>query len=292
LNRLGGALAALLLFAAQALHAAAQTGPKDANPQAEPAGAAPALRSVLVSRAVIEDRLRAAPHGNADRKQALEAMFEQAGCKGASLTEQPVSRQDLPNVVCTLPGTTESTIIVSGHFDKVSRGDGVVDNWSGASLLPSLFEGLQNQSRRHTFVFVGFTAEEKGLAGSRFYVNQMTAEQVAETRAMVNMDTLGLGPTKLWLNHSDPKLAGALFAMAQSLKLSLAVMNADRVGDDDSDPFIRRGIPTLMVHSITRQTLHILHSSDDNLGAVSFGEHYDTYRLLAAYLAWIDVTLP
>lgn len=240
---------------------------------------------------MIEDRLRAAPHNNAERKQTLDLTLGRAGCKGPDLTEQPVKHQDLPNLICTLRGTTDSTIIVGAHFDKVSPGDGVVDNWSGASLLPRLFESLQNHPRRHTFVFVGFATEEERLAGSKSYVKQMTPTQVAATRAMVNIDTLGLGPTKLWLNHSDPKLAGALFAMAQSLKLSLAMMNADRVGDDDSDPFIRRRIPTLMVHSVTQKILHILHSGQDNLAAVSFGDYYDTYRLLAAYLAWIDTTL-
>jgi len=165
-----------------------------------------------------------------------------------------------------------------------------VDNWSGTALLPSLFQSLQGP-RKHTFLFVGFTDEEHGLVGSKFYAKQMTAQQIAETRAMVNIDTLALGPTKVWLNHSAPTLASAFFGVAQSMKLPVAVMNADGVGDDDSESFIRRKIPTLMVHSVTRPTFHILHSNDDNYGAVKFDDYYDSYRLLAAYLAYIDTTL-
>ena len=33
----------------------------------------------------------------------------------------------------------------------------------GASLLPSLFQALKDAPRKHTFTFVGFTNEEKGL---------------------------------------------------------------------------------------------------------------------------------
>jgi hypothetical protein len=264
---------------------------QDSRAHIEAPKQAPALRYTLVSRETVEARLDTAPRKNQDREPALESMFEQSGCKDVSLFEQPVTHEKFPNLICRFPGATNSTIIVGAHFDKVARGDGVVDNWSGASLLPSLFQSLQDRTRKHTFVFAGFTAEERGLAGSAYYVAHMSDAEIGRTRAMVNLDTLALGPTEVWLTHSDRKLAGALFAMAESMKLRVSVANADRVGDDDSHSFMRRKIPTLMLHSLTNPTLHILHSDDDNLSAVKFDDYYDTYRLLTAFLAWIDVTL-
>ena len=252
---------------------------------------APASRYSLVTRETVQERLDSAPPKNQDRKAKLESLFEQSGCTDRDLFDQPVRHQAFPNVICKLPGATTSTIIVGAHFDKVPRGKGVVDNWSGASLLPTIYQGLLTHRRRHTFLFIGFTGEEKGLAGSAYYVAQMTEAEVEQTRAMVNIDTLALGPTEVWLTHSDRTLAGYLYAMAKSLNLPLSTMNADQVGDDDSHSFIRRKIPTLMVHSVTNQTVHILHSEDDNLGAVKFNDYYDTYRLLTAYLAWIDTLL-
>ena len=282
-----GCLVALLSMQGVARSAFSQSG--DRSPAA--VAGAPAAEYTLLARTTIEARLQAAPRTNSDREKILDQMFEASGCKGADLAEQPVKHERLPNVVCTLKGRTESTIIIGAHFDKVNRGEGVADNWSGASVLPSLFEGLHDRPRNHTFIFVGFTSEEEGLIGSKFYVKQMTPEQAAETRAMINLDTLGLGPTKVWLNHSSMKLAEAFFAVAQSLKLPVAVVNADNVGEDDSESFIRHKIPTLMIHSITQETLHILHSNDDNFSSIQFGDYYDTYRLLTAYLASIDTTL-
>jgi putative aminopeptidase FrvX len=252
---------------------------------------APSVKFDPLAAGTIEARLKVAPGNNSKREAALERMFEQSGCQGASLSEQPVTHQKLPNVICNEPGSSPSRIIVGAHYDKVARGGGVVDNWSGASLLPSLFESLHGKPHQHTFLFVAFTAEEQGLVGSNFYAREMTPEQVEETRAMVNIDTLALGPTKVWLNHSAPALASAFFAVAQSMKLPVAVINADGVGEDDSEPFIRRRIPTLMVHSVTQPTWHILHSNDDNYSAVKFDDYYDSYRLLAAYLAYVDETL-
>lgn len=244
-----------------------------------------------LNRSVIEERLRESPRENADREAALEKLFEQSGCAGANLTRQPVSHERLPNVICTLPGTTGSIIMVGAHFDHVARGTGVIDNWSGASLLPSLVESLRHEPRKHTFIFVGFTAEEQGLVGSRFYVKQMTPEQMARTRAMVNIDSVALGPTKLWLNHSDPRLATAFATVAKSMKLPIGVVNAEQYGDDDSEPFVKRKIPTLMIHSVTQDTWHVLHTRDDSWKAVKLDDYYDTYRLLATYLAYIDTLL-
>ena len=44
-------------------------------------------------------------------------------------------------------------------------GEGVVDNWSGASLLPSLFESLESQALQRTFRFIGLAEEETGSSG-------------------------------------------------------------------------------------------------------------------------------
>lgn len=70
-------------------------------------------------------------------------------------------------------GESPETIVVGAHFDHISAGSGVVDNWSGASLLPSLVQSLNNAPRHHTFVFIGFAGEEQGLIGSDYYVHHL-----------------------------------------------------------------------------------------------------------------------
>jgi Zn-dependent M28 family amino/carboxypeptidase len=72
-------------------------------------------------------------------------------------------------------------VIVEAHFDHVPAGDGVVDNWAGAALLPSIYEALKGEPRRHTYIFIGFTDEERGEVGSHYDARTMTAEQVAAT---------------------------------------------------------------------------------------------------------------
>ena len=78
--------------------------------------------------------------------KSCTALFEEAGCSGEHLTEQPVKHSHDPNVICALPGQSDAQIVVGGHFDFVDRGQGVVDNWSGCSLLPSLYQSLKSFS--------------------------------------------------------------------------------------------------------------------------------------------------
>ncbi|HTM40944.1 MAG TPA: M28 family peptidase [Terriglobales bacterium] len=243
-----------------------------------------------VKREVVEQRLASFSRDNTQREAILKKMFTDLGCAD-HLTEEQVEHLKQPDLICVLPGRTNQTIVVGAHFDHVLVGDGVVDNWSGASLLPSLYQGLRTEPRQHTFIFVAFTGEEKGELGSQAYVRHMSKDEVARTEAMVNMDTLGLGPTEMWLSHADPYLAAALRAVAKSLSLPLGVVNVDKVGSSDSEEFARRKIPRITIHSVTQQTWPILHSSQDNMKAVHLDDFYDSYRLIEGYLVYLDGAL-
>ena len=254
--------------------------------------AAQEIRYSRLERGVIETRLKAAPKSNPDRKKELEESFRSAGCDHDKLSLMAVKHSSLPDVICTLDGADENVIIVGAHFDHVPRGAGAVDNWSGASLLPSLFQSLAAEPRRHKFVFVGFTDEEKGLVGSRYYVSQLSKQERSKVLAMINLDTLGLSPTKVWLSHADETLAGLMNGLAIRMKLPLTALDVEKVGSSDSEPFRQAKIPAMTVHSVTQQTLSILHSDRDQAGAIRMDDYYDTYRLLAAYLAYLDLMLP
>jgi len=245
-------------------------------------------RFKALEKAVIRDRLQQFALGNSIRGSTVKRLFREAGCSGERLTEQAVPHAEGPNLICTLPGSGDKTIVVGAHFDHVRSGDGVIDNWSGASLLPSLFQSLSSEPRRHTFVFVGFTDEERGFVGSGFYANSLTAGEAERVRAMVNLDTLGLGPTKVWASDSDSVLVKKIFDVAAGMKLPVEVMNVEEYGDSDGRPFRRRGIPVITLHSVTKEALGILHTIKDNSAAIKFDDYYDSYRLIAGFLASLD----
>jgi len=217
-------------------------------------------------------------------------LFEKAGCAQEQLIEQRVKGSRTPNVICTLKGTEEDRIVVGAHYDKVSNGHGAVDNWSGAALLPSLYQGLKSKARRLTFVFVGFTDEERGMVGSRFFAKDLSAEDKAKIRAMVNIDSLGLSDTKVWAARADKALLEAAGVVAHAAKLPVAGVNLGQAGDSDSRTFMESKIPVIDFHSLTQETFPILHTTRDTISAVRLPEYENTYALLVAYLAYLDLT--
>jgi Iap family predicted aminopeptidase len=237
---------------------------------------------------VVWSRLERYQGKNADRENTLKSMLAEAGCKMDELTQLPVKHSAAPNVVCTVPGRTDREIVVGAHFDYVDRGKGVVDNWSGASMLPSLLEVVEKEPREHTYVFIGFTDEEKGLVGSHDYVQHLSKEERAKISAMINFDTLGLAPTEVWASHADQGLLDALGMVAQGMKLPLSVMNVDNVGESDSESFRDKKIPSMTIHSVTQKTWPILHSSKDTIAEINRDDYLQTYRLMAGYVVYLD----
>ena len=240
-----------------------------------------------VEAEIVEARLENCPSRISERRKRLIQLFREVGCEEPNLKEQKVSRNRF-NVVCTLEGKSDSTVIIGAHHDKARNGDGVVDNWSGASLLPSLYEALKRDQHEHTFVFVGFTDEEKGLIGSKRFVKSLSEEEKEEIKAMINLDSLGLSYTKLWWNEAGQDMADTIAGVANHLGLEVSGIDPSNVGGGDNQSFEKLGIPALMVHSVTGEKLKILHSRRDNLKAIQMNDYYDTYKLLAAYLTYFD----
>jgi hypothetical protein len=246
----------------------------------------------LQTREVVEARLKSFSTKNSEREALIRKWFAESGCKDANLSEQALDRKFPPNVICVLPGETQQVIVVGAHTDKVDNsGDGVVDNWTGAALLPSLLYSLNARPRHHTLIFVGFSGEEEGLVGSRYYVDHLTSQQRAHVEGMVNFDSLGLGPTEVWASHADKVLLDALASVAAASKLPVTTMNVDNLGTADSESFARYQIPRITLHSVTQKTWSILHSPFDKLAAIKMNDYYDSYRLIADYLAYLDDVL-
>lgn len=248
---------------------------------------------LLLNEGVLRERLQLAHRNNDERRRRLKDLFEKSGCKGDAYHEQRVSRSRQPNMICDVAGTGESPrkIIIGAHFDAIG-GDGVIDNWSGAVMLPALADFMQRKPRRHPFEFVGFAAEELGLLGSRTFVKSIPKGERQGVAAVIILDSLGLTPTKCWPNGSSKELVAAAARVADALRLDFGGVNVDGVGTTDSEPFKDAHIPVLTLHSVTQETWKVINGDRDVWKAVSWKDYYDTHRLVSALLVYLDKMLP
>jgi hypothetical protein len=236
-------------------------------------------------KSAVLERMKDIPGSNQGRAEQIKALFAAAGCNGNSLTEQKIEAAETPNIVCRLGNGEGDLVIVGAHYDRNSSPQRPQDNWSGASLLPALYHSLRQKKRSHSFVFVAFADHDNNPAGAEFYVRHLSRSEREHAEAMVNIDALGLSPTKVWAAHSDKDLVQALIVMVYALKLPASQIDIAAAGSTDSDPFAARHIPQITIHSLTQQ----------NVGGATTqfrpNNYYDTYRLLCGYLAYLDQSL-
>jgi hypothetical protein len=276
----GGLLAALVCLAACAT---------SFQPIADPIG----VRVGTIDATRLEATLNEVPERNEERIERVAELFQQAGCGGEMLRVAMPGLTRYPNVICTLPGESRKTILVGAHVDRPPEGKGIVDNWTAASLLPHLYRALAVQRRHHSFLFVGFGQVALKQQSSKGFLRRLGEEKRERIRAMVNIKGLGLGPTAIWGTQADRNLRQDLFAVAKALGLPLESVRFYKNINVDSKSFIAHGIPAITIHSFSPSNAQVLSQpgKDREVSQVDLGAYYDSARLLAAYLAYLDDTL-
>ena len=106
------------------------------------------------------------------------------------------------NIVAELPNpTAQKGLLLGAHYDRVQRGNGVLDNASGTVAVLELLAALKNSPlKNHGVTAVFFDLEEIGLVGSKKFVQLRTRKTLPSL--YVNFDVFGYGDT-LWVGAVD-----------------------------------------------------------------------------------------
>lgn len=108
------------------------------------------------------------------------------------------------NVVGFLDKGASKTVVIGGHYDHLGMGahgsrhvgapeihNGADDNASGIAAMLYLAEQLQAGAySNNNYLFIGFSGEELGLFGSKYFVNNPTID-LEQVNYMLNMDMVG-----------------------------------------------------------------------------------------------------
>ena len=237
-------------------------------------------------------RLSTVPVWRDDRVDRVEEMFREVGCK--ELFREDVQSSPTPNVVCRLRGRTRRTIVVAAHHVLAKGGKGVVDDWSGTALLPSLYASLAGMPHEHSYEFVAFASTT--LAGDASYQKLKRMEQgdLNNVVAMIWLNFLGTGPMASWPSRSDPNLRVDLESAAKSIGIEVEARNLFNTQGihDHSKAYRWFNIPTLFVHSVNIDTQRFLRDPkwDRDPADLDHEAYFETYRVLAVFLSYLDRT--
>ncbi|NVB38980.1 M28 family peptidase [Pseudenhygromyxa sp. WMMC2535] len=209
-------------------------------------------------------------------EMAMRNVFQpvQVGAKlsGALITSER-SVADV-NVLGRLPGTTqpERAVFLAAHWDhlgsdpeKIAAGEdgiynGAVDNASGVATMLGVAAQLAEDRRtgaaglERSVVFLATTAEEQGLLGSRYWVNNPTMP-LDDVVAVVNLDSMNVhGATRAVevVGWGQTTLEDRLIPLAANQQRRVVPDTHPEAGSfyrSDHFPFAQVGIPALYFHS-------------------------------------------
>lgn len=161
------------------------------------------------------------------------------------------------NVLAESPGGDPNKVIMVGsHLDSVNAGPGIQDNGSGSAAILEVAEQMHLVTPRNKLRFAWWGAEESGLVGSTYYVNNLTPEEQNQIALYLNFDMIG-SPNHVFFiydgDDSDGVGAGpgpegsaqieALFEFFYA-KQNIPFKGTDFSGRSDYRPFIAIGIPS------------------------------------------------
>jgi aminopeptidase S len=150
-------------------------------------------------------------HGRPGYKASVDYVRAKLDAAGFTTTVQQFTYSGATgyNLIADWPGGDPSQVVMAGaHLDSVSSGAGINDNGSGsAAVLETALavSRAQLQPTKH-LRFAWWGAEELGLVGSKFYVNNLPAADRARITGYINLDMVGSPNPGYFVYDDDPAI--------------------------------------------------------------------------------------
>ena len=152
-------------------------------------------------------------------------------------------------------GDANNVVMVGAHLDSVSEGPGINDNGTGSATILEVAKQMGKVKPRNKVRFALWSAEESGLLGSEYYVENLPAAEKEKIALYLNFDMIG-SPNHVFFvydgDNSDGVGSGAGPAGSAGIerifqtfynKVGVAFKGTDFDGRSDYGPFIASGIP-------------------------------------------------
>ncbi|WP_066304695.1 M20/M25/M40 family metallo-hydrolase [Bacillus sp. FJAT-29814] len=171
-----------------------------------------------------------------------------------SLTAKHHANLQSVNVIATKAPKGKNThtkeVIFGAHHDSVVGAPGANDNASGVGMMLEFARVFKSYNTDKELKFIAWGSEERGLLGSRYYVNQLSQEQKDRIEAYFNPDMVATNydkATHLYAMTPDgSRNIVTDSAMAAGARLGNSDILPGTFGSSDHVPFHQAGIPAAL----------------------------------------------
>jgi len=222
------------------------------------------------------DELQGRDTGSEGYAKAAKYVYEQCKEYGLQVEYQPVrvAGGKCKNVIAQLVGeNTERVIIIGAHLDHIGttrRGtpyNGADDNSSGSAAVLGLAKRFaEGPKPRYTITFQWYTAEERGLLGSKYYVKNPLLPKgdpdISKHIFMLNLDMIGRYQQILGA-MDDPDVPAILREFYEKYPLAKDVTFRNNSGSDHRS--FEGDMPVIFLHTGLHSDYHRTTDDSDKL---------------------------
>jgi len=179
--------------------------------------------------------------------------------KQISLDIKNVYRDNLVcnNLIGFINGKKENkSIVISAHYDHLgmmgkAMFKGANDNASGVTMMLSLAEYYSKNKPKYNIVFMAFGAEEPGILGSKYYVENPWFP-LEDIKLLLNLDLLGTGNEGICVVNGTlhKKTFKKLSKINKKQELVPKIKIRGRAANSDHYWFSQRGVPAFFIYTL------------------------------------------
>lgn len=193
------------------------------------------------------------------------------------------------NVIGMIEGeNTDSLILITAHFDHLGKvGNtifpGASDNASGTAFLLELAKYFSQHKPKYSLVLIGFAAEEAGLVGSKYFVENSLVD-LAKIKFLLNFDIMGAGEEGIQIVNSsvftkEYELLNQINSNKNYLK---QIKKRGEACNSDHCPFYEKGVPSFFTYTLGGPGHY--HDVYDTAESLNLAEFEDLKKLFIEFI--------
>ncbi len=189
------------------------------------------------------------------------------------------------NVICELKGEIDEDIIFCGHYDSVEYSKGSYDNGAGSVVIMELLRHFKDKKLKRNMKFIWFGSEERGLVGSKAYVERV--KDFEKIKLVVNVDVAGciLG-TDMAFVTADKSLMHMVQYMAKEIGFRFKARND--IYSSDASPFSFNGVPSINFCKFSARGGASIHDRYDVFDTMDVDSLDGTYNFVELFATKIN----
>jgi aminopeptidase YwaD len=212
---------------------------------------------------------------SAESGQQLLALLGSGPVTARLVVDASVEQRSSTNVVAELPGgrADAGTVIFGAHLDSVPAGPGANDDGSGSAVVLELAHELAERSpseRPLNLRFALWGAEELGLYGSRYYVQNLSDAERHALLANINLDMVGVG--QAWRFGGTDELVQVALGAANDLGQRALPLRGPLTSASDHASFLDAGIPAVFLYRVDDPNYHTAGDIAELVDAEALGQ--------------------